>query len=316
MAYTSAAAEANARQLVGDTKLKAATNIAAAKKTIIENKIIGGAAFEKYKQLPPDSPEAKELYAVAQNALFRIKSAESSLKGWESLDANISKFAEKLPPKQNIGLPSPSSPGVAAVGSLVETRIAKLPTIKSPEIVKKQIEAEIQDRKVQIDTVVQLAKEQSVDTAKTQLKEGFVGLLPKVPAIPKLPILDPKFIAQLAYARAKQEVADFRQKLSKENLKKSKEAFTFPMKPSLTIPTIPKIPELPKLPNITLPQLPTIALPSIPRIPKIPQLPTIPKLPTIALPTIPKVNIPQLKDINIPSATDIKNIKINNIKLP
>lgn len=309
MAYTSGTT-------IGDSKLTAAANIAAAKKTIAENNIAGLAALEKYKQLPPNSPEAKYQYATAQAALSRIKNAESSLKSWQELDSNMAKFPQKLPPKESISPPAPPSPGVAAVGSLVETRIAKLPTIKSPEIVKKQIEAEIQDKKVQLDTILQLAKQEAVDTAKAQLKEGFAGLLPKLPTIPKLPILDPKFIAQLAYARAKQEVSDFRQKLSKENLKKSKEAFTFPMKPQLTIPTMPKIPELPKLPDIKLPQLPTVKLPSIPPIPKIPQLPEFPKLPAVTLPTIPKVTIPQIKDISIPSATDIKNIKISNIKLP
>jgi hypothetical protein len=295
--------------------ITSATEISAAQKRITAANKTSEEALAKYKTLTPGSPEAIDQIRRSRNAKDVIYAAESEIKMWDRIAADSATgigSLSKTPPAAEIK----TSPYVAQVGELVDTRIAKLPTIKSPEIVKKQIEAEIQDRKVQIDTVVQLAKEQSVDTAKTQLKEGFVGLLPKVPAIPKLFILDPKFIAQLAYARAKQEVADFRQKLSKENLKKSKEAFTFPMKPSLTIPTIPKIPELPKLPNITLPQLPTIALPSIPPIPKIPQLPTIPKLPTIALPTIPKVNIPQLKDINIPSATDIKNIKINNIKLP
>ena len=39
----------------------------------------------------------------------------------------------------------------------------------------------------------------------------------------------------------------------KENLKKGKETFKYPMKPKEL--SIPKIPEIPKLPEITLPKL-------------------------------------------------------------
>ena len=217
--------------------LKSATAIAAAQQRIIDANKAGEAAIAKYKTLVPGSPEADYQLRTAQSARQTINAAETSIKGWKNLD----EFASKIPPKFAPKTPSlnkvpsaeelKSSPYVAQVGDLVDSRIAKLPTIKSPEIVKKQIEAEVHQKKVEAEVIIQNAKALAIDTAKTKLKEGFAGLLPKAPAIPKLDILDPKILAQLAYAKAKQEVADLRQKVSRENLKKSKEAFTFPMKP-------------------------------------------------------------------------------------
>jgi hypothetical protein len=287
--------------------LKSATAIAAAQQRIIAANKAGEDAIAKYKTLVPGSPEADYQLRTAQSARLTINAAETSIKGWKNLDA----FASKMPSLNKV--PSPeevkSSPYLAQVGDLVDSRIAKLPTIKSPEIIKKQIEAEVHKKKVEAEVIIQTVKALAIDTAKTKLKEGFAGLLPKVPAIPKLPILDPKILAQLAYAKAKQEVADLRQKVSRENLKKSKEAFTFPMKPPTSIPKIPKIPELPKLPDIKLPS-----------IPKLPELPKIPKLPDIKLPSIPKVpqipELPKLPDIKLPTAPDIKIPKITDVKLP
>jgi hypothetical protein len=80
----------------------------------------------------------------------------------------------------------------------------------------------------------------------------------------KLPSIDVKAAAKNAYAKTKKEIRELRQKVSKENLKKGKETFKYPMKPKEL--SIPKIPEIPKLPPI--PQIPEI--PNIPRIPNLP----------------------------------------------
>jgi hypothetical protein len=265
--------------------ITSATEISAAQKRIAAANKTADEALAKFKTLTPGSPEALEQIRRSRNARDVIYAAESEIKMWERVDANL---PPKIPSLNKV--PSAAeiktSPYVAQVGELVDTRIAKLPTIKSPEIVKKQIEAEVHQKKVEAEVIIQNAKALAIDTAKTKLKEGFVGLLPKLPAIPKLPILDPKILAQLAYAKAKQEVVDLRQKVSRENLKKSKEAFTFPMKPPTSIPKMPKIPELPKLPDIKLPSVPAVK---------------IPKITDINIPTVPDIKIPKIKDIKLPS---------------
>jgi hypothetical protein len=272
--------------------LKSATAIAAAQQRIIAANKAKEDAIAKYKTLIPGSPEADYQLRTAQSEKNKIDAANSTIKSWKNLDA----FAAKMPSLNKV--PSTAeiktSPYVAQVGELVDTRVAKLPTIKSPEIVKKQIEAEVHQKKVEAEVIIQNAKALAIDTAKTKLKEGFVGLLPKVPAIPKLPILDPKILAQLAYAKAKQEVADLRQKVSRENLKKSKEAFTFPMKPPTSIPKMPKIPELPKLPDINLPSVPAVKIPKLTDV-------NVPKITDINIPTVPDIKIPKIKDIKLPS---------------
>jgi hypothetical protein len=71
---------------------------------------------------------------------------------------------------------------------------------------------------------------------------------------PKLPAIDVKALAKKAYAKTKKELQDLRQKVSKENLKKGKETFKYPMKPKEL--SIPKIPEIPKISLPTIPKLP------------------------------------------------------------
>ena len=63
---------------------------------------------------------------------------------------------------------------------------------------------------------------------------------------PKLPAIDVKALAKKAYTKTKKELQELRRTVSKENLKKGKEAFKYPMKPK-ELPTLPKPPEIPKL---------------------------------------------------------------------
>jgi hypothetical protein len=89
-------------------------------------------------------------------------------------------------------------------------------------------------------------------------KLGWLGI--------RNPHIGKKALAKKAYAKTKKELQDLRQKVSKENLKKGKETFKYPMKPKeLSIPKIPEIPKLPPIPKI--PEIPKISLPTIPKLP-------------------------------------------------
>lgn len=171
----------------------------------------------------------------------------------------------------------------------VQDKISKLPRTKDPELLKAQAKAEAQKLLGEAQTKLQQEKEKIIEQQKDKiatlasLASGAVGLFLK------LPILDPKVLATLAFLRAQQEVRELKQKASKDNLKKAKENFTFPMKPPTSLNGIPKIPSVPKIPD-----LPTV--PNVPTIPKLPELPAAPKVPQ--LPAVPNVAAPSPQAAN------------------
>jgi hypothetical protein len=142
----------------------------------------------------------------------------------------------------------------------------ELPIQPDPELLKKQAMAEAQKLRSEAEQFLQQKKEEEL--AKIQDKVDLVaGLASKALGLYlKMPIIDPKFLAYMAYLKAKQKIRELKQKASKENLKKSKEAFTFPMKPPL---------------KVEITGLPAVEIPKIPEIPKVnlPNLPNLPKLP-------------------------------------
>lgn len=137
--------------------------------------------------------------------------------------------------------------------------INELPIQPDPELLKKEALARAQTIRAEAEQFLQQKKEEELNKVRDKV-ELVGGLLGKAVGLYlKLPIIDPKFLAYIAYMEAKEKLRELKQKASKENLKKSKEAFTFPMKPPLKldlgevpIPTPPKIPELPRidLPNL------------------------------------------------------------------
>lgn len=142
----------------------------------------------------------------------------------------------------------------------------ELPIEPDPELIKKEAIARAQTIKADTEQLVQQRKEEELNKLKERA-ENLVSpeLISAAGLFIALPITDPKFLAWLAYQKAKQEVKNLKQKASKENLKKSKEAFTFPMKPPIRLELgqlpqleVPKIPEIPKIPKIEIPTLPTI----------------------------------------------------------
>lgn len=129
-----------------------------------------------------------------------------------------------------------------------KTNLDSLAKYKDPELIKKEAEAKaitlVADKQQQI-----LAQKAEIEK---QVAEKLTVLLTLYLAFPpKLPAINPKALAKKAYEKGKKELRELKQSVSKENLKKSKEAFKYPMKPKeLTVPQIPEIPKLPPIPNL------------------------------------------------------------------
>lgn len=138
--------------------------------------------------------------------------------------------------------------------STVAQSLPKLPVQIDSSLLKKIAEARAQTIKAEAELLLQKAKEEEL----TNLKNRVNRLAPAFPSLPgfflKLPITDPKYLAHLTFLEAKERIRELKQKASKENLKKSKEAFTFPMKPptrfDLGLTAIPDVPKIPNIPTL------------------------------------------------------------------
>lgn len=123
------------------------------------------------------------------------------------------------------------------------------------EMVKKEAVAAAHTAKANADALLQKSKETDLSNLRNRVESSISQLLSKGGLFPKLPLRDPKVLAHLAYMQAKEKIRELKQKTSKENLKKSKEVYTFPMKPPIRIDLgqIPRVevPKIPEIPNIT-----------------------------------------------------------------
>jgi len=149
-----------------------------------------------------------------------------------------------------------------AAGDAAE-KLKKLPITKDPELLKQHAKAVAQKLVGEAQNKLQQERDKKIEELKD--KAAFLGpiLAAGLALYIKPPVLDPKALATIAFLKAQKELRDLKQKISKENLKKAKENFTFPMKPP-KINGIPQIPEVPKIPEI----------PTFSKLPKLPDLPT------------------------------------------
>ena len=148
-----------------------------------------------------------------------------------------------------------------AAADAAQAKLDELAKFKDPEFIKKEAEAKamalVADKQQEV-----LAQKTEIENQITEkltiLTDGLALALAVYLAFPpKLPAIDVKALAKKAYQKTKKEIRELRQKVSKENLKKGKETFKYPMKPAqLTVPKIPEIPKLPPIPKLpTLPKL-------------------------------------------------------------
>ena len=155
------------------------------------------------------------------------------------------------------------SAGAITASDVTDIKALKeLPIQPDPELLKKEAMAKAQVLRAEAEQMLQQRKEEEINKLKDKA-ESLVppALIAAAGLFLALPTRDPKFLAIMAYQKAKAKFKELKQTASKENLKKSKEAFSFPMKPptKLELGELPKIPEVPKIPKI-----PTINLPRNP----------------------------------------------------
>lgn len=134
-----------------------------------------------------------------------------------------------------------------------------LPIIPDPELLKKEALALAQTIRSEAEALLQQRKEEELAKLRDKVEPLSKLLGTTLGLYLKLPIIDPKYLAYLAYMEAKEKLRQLKQLTSKENLKKSKEAYTFPMKPPIKIditqlPTV-QIPKIPEIPNINVPKI-------------------------------------------------------------
>lgn len=114
----------------------------------------------------------------------------------------------------------------------IEETKNKLPTSKDAELVKKQIEAEMQKKKGELENKLQQEKEKKVEELKDKVATLASLALGSSSSKGKLPIIDPKIRFMINFLKSQKELNEKKQVQSKENLKKAKENFTYTIKPS------------------------------------------------------------------------------------
>lgn len=133
----------------------------------------------------------------------------------------------------------------------INKKVTDLTKYKDPKFIKREAEATamvlLADKHAEV-----LLQKSNIEKQAAEIITALVAFYLQFP--PKLPAFNPKALAKKAYAKTKKELQQLRQTVSKENLKKGKEAFKYPMKP--TISNIPKLPSIPTLPRI--PEIPSI----------------------------------------------------------
>lgn len=132
-------------------------------------------------------------------------------------------------------------------------KLNKLPLDKDPLLIARQKEAEALEIKAKASEVKLISKDKAVELAKDGIKGAVVAGFPN---IPKLPVLDKKILDGIALAKQLKNLYKERSKVSKENLKKGKELYSYPIGKITPISLetlesevpIPKVPSVPKLP--------------------------------------------------------------------
>jgi hypothetical protein len=187
----------------------------------------------------------------------------------------------------------------AALGAVNE-QLDNLPLDIDPELLLREKEAELLDKKAELDRLLLVGKDELIEEARSKLSSLSI---PSNPFPIKLPPLEPKVLARVAMLKLMKEIRELRKKISKENITKGMTLYSYPINRKIPIP--PELPELPTIPDLPkLPPLPT--LPPLPDLPELPPPPTLPALPSVdnilsdIIPTPLPVTIPEIR-VNLPS---------------
>lgn len=196
--------------------------------SIAEQKTKWNATLKKAEEL-----QQKFQFAGTANSLDAIRNSAVITTATENL-ANLTNTKNITEDAQNI------------------LKAKELPIQPDPELIKKQAMAVAQTARAQAEQLLQQRKEEEINKLKQKAEKLAGPLAPAIGMALKLGITDPKHLATIAYEEAKEKIREAKQKASKENLKKAKEAYSFPMKPPLRLDLgeLPKLPEPPKIPEI------------------------------------------------------------------
>lgn len=167
-----------------------------------------------------------------------ISSANSAIAGAQAAAQDAQKKAQAIADKANA----------------MNDKINKLPLDKDPELIKRQIEAEILKKQAELEQKILNYKENAVEMLKGKLAALAI---PSIPSF-KLPVLDPKVLQVRAILTQLKEVIKQRNSISTKNISKGKELYKYPLR-NVSKANLPKIPQVPKVPD----------LPRIPQVPRI-----------------------------------------------
>jgi len=160
-----------------------------------------------------------------------------------------------------------------AKGDELNKKLEELPTMDEIDLILREKEKKIFDKKKEADEFLLLSPEQQIELIKQELKRLTIRSI----GWPiKLLTIDPKILQGVALFKSLKKLRKQRKNITELNQDRAAKIHRYPMK---------KVKQLKeKLP--TLPTLPT-SLAELPSVPKIPPLPVGGKLPKLPLPVNP-----------------------------
>lgn len=135
----------------------------------------------------------------------------------------------------------------------ISNKISDYPVDKDPAVLKRQVEAKVQEKQALIQEQLIQKKEESISQARDRIS-SVRGMFSR-PSF-KLPNFDRKILLKVATAKILKKIEKEKSKLSKANIERGETAFSFPItrleprtptlnRSSLPVPQKPSIPRLP-----------------------------------------------------------------------
>lgn len=143
-----------------------------------------------------------------------------------------------------------SGPTIAAAGAAIAAagaamdKLNSLPMDKDPGVIKRQVEAKVQEAKAAAEDLQGKLKEVAIEEGKKKLNSlKILG----IPIPPKLPLIDPKILGAVALLKQAKAAIKDRKKKAKKNLDKGRTLYKYDLKSPIKAPSIPSVPKLPTL---------------------------------------------------------------------
>jgi hypothetical protein len=164
-----------------------------------------------------------------------------------AMDATKAAASNSSAPKSAADANALAQATTGAATDAAQAKLDELAKYKDPELIKKEAEAKamalVADKQQEILAQKTEIEKQATEKLTSLTKTLALALTAYLAFPPKLPAIDVKALAKKTQAKEKKESSELKQSESKENLKKGKELFKYPIKP--TPSEEPKIVELP-----------------------------------------------------------------------